>query len=136
MAGVEGNSSYEFIELYNAGSQAADLAGWAIKKKSSSGKESTLVASSHFQGVIIPAGGYLLLANGSGYTGATPADLLWPSSYTLAYTNNGITLYNQNGEAADLANWSEIPAGKSFSRSSFSGGDFIITDPTPQNSSS
>ncbi|MCL5733568.1 MAG: lamin tail domain-containing protein [Patescibacteria group bacterium] len=136
MAGAEGNSSYEFIELYNAGSQAADLTGWAIKKKSSSGKESTLVVSSRFEGAVVPAGGYLLLANGSGYTGAVSADLLWPSSYTLAYTNNGLTLYNQNGEAADAISWSNIPAGKSFSRVSWNGSNFIVTDPTPQNSSS
>ena len=136
MAGAEGNSDYEFIELYNAGSQTADMTGWAIKKKSSGGKESTLVVSSRFKGVIVPAGGYLLLANGSGYTGAVSADLLWPSSYTLAYVNNGITLYNQNGEVADAINWSEIPAGKSFSRVSWDGGDFVVGDPTPQNSSS
>lgn len=136
MAGAEGNAKYEFIEIYNPSSEAVDLTGWTIKKKSSTGKESTLVSSSHFDGKNIRAGGYFLLANETGYNGNAPADLLWPSSYTLAYTNNGITLLNQKGEAADAVNWSEIPAGKSFSRASWTGGDFIISDPTPQNSSS
>ncbi len=135
MAGAEGNANYEFIEIYNPASGAVDLTGWTIKKKSSTGKESALVTSSHFNGKTIATGGYLLLANETGYNGTVPADLPWPSSYTLAYTNNGIAIYDQNGKEIDAVQWSEIPAGKSFSRVSWTASDFIISDPTPQNSS-
>ncbi len=135
MAGVEGNSSYEFVELSNPTSAAVDLTGWYVKKRSSTGSESSLVVSSRLEGKIIPAGKRLLLANDGGYTGAISADVLWPSSYTLAYTSNTVMLYDAGGVKVDELSWMEIPQGQSFGKSSAGGIPYIEGTPTPQNSS-
>lgn len=131
MAGVRGNPEYEFIELYNPSVTTTDLTGWSVKKKSSTGNVSTLVTASRLTGRTIPPGKYFLLAH-SGYNGAVAADVLWPSSYTLASANNTIMLYNSTGELVDSIEWAEIPDGKSFVRP-ISGGPFSISNPDPHN---
>lgn len=137
MAGSSASANDEFIEIYSYGSEAADLTGWTIKKKSSSGAESSLLAASRLEGKVVPPGKYLLLAHDGGYAGAAPADVLWPSSYSLAYTNNSITIYNASGGVVDQVSWAEIPKDKSYARTSLDfGASFSLLDtPTPTNSS-
>jgi len=132
MAGRKGNGAYEYVELYNADDMPADLSHWSLKKKSSTGMLSMLVAASHLSGKKIPAHKYLLLAN-AGYTGTPAADVSWPSSYTFARTNNALLLYD-GSVLVDTAAWSDIPEGKSYARAS-PGGNFTIAEPSPQNSS-
>ncbi len=137
MVGVDGNADYEFIEIFNSAPNPIDLTGWSIKKRSSSGGESTLVSSKYFKDKIIPANKYLLLANEGGYgsAGSPQADVSWPKSYTLAYSNNAIVVYNANNELVEDVGWAEIPKGQSFERESFSGKQFKIQpNPNPQNS--
>jgi len=140
MAGMDGATDYEFVELYNADEHAVDLTGWYVKKRSSAGKESSLVSanaadpSASLEGKTIETGHYLLLANSNGYTGAVAADVRWPKSYTLAYTNNAVVLYNAAGEKVDEVAWTEIPKGSSYARMPINGSTFSIqTTPTPQN---
>ena len=135
MAGIKGNPNYEFIELYNPATENIDLTGWTIKKKSSTGSESTLVASARLNGKIIPSHKYLLLANSGGYTGGVSADIVWPSSYAFAQVNNAVIIYNKSGEAVGNIFWKEIPEGKSYARIPLDGSNFTVGDPTPQNSS-
>jgi hypothetical protein len=135
MAGSDGASSNEFIELYNAGDAAVVLTGWSLKKRASTGNESTLVAASRLEGKTVAPGGYLLLGNDTGYLGATPLDVRWPTSYTLAYTNNAVILFNATGAAHDEAVWAEVPAGKSYARASWESATFAVQEiPTPQGS--
>lgn len=134
MAGSDGNSSYEFIELYNAGDGALDLTGWAVKKKTASGAESALVAASRLEGKSIPPHRYFLLANEGGYAGPPAADVLWAKSNTLAYENNSIVLYDAAGNAVEEVRWAEIPKGSSYARV-LPDGQFAVAVPTPQNSS-
>lgn len=136
MAGSSASVGDEFIEIYNYGSEPADLTGWTIKKKTSSGAESALVATSRLEGKIIPAGKYFLLAHEGGYAGAAAADVLWPSSYSLAYTNNSITIYNGSGAVIDAVSWAEIPKDKSYLRQALdiSAGFTVSDTPGPQNS--
>lgn len=135
MVGIEGNSSYEFIELFNPTINPIDLTGWSIKKKSSTGSESTLVSSSRFEGKTIPPNKYFLLANEGGYDGQIPADVFWPKSYTLAYTSNAIIIYNFKNEFVEEVNWTEIFKGQSIERESFAGNQFKTQlNPNPQNS--
>ena len=139
MAGIDGNANYEFIELYNPGASSIDLTGWTVKKRTSTGSESTLIVASRFDGKSIPAGRYFLLARDGGYSGAVVPDVLWPTSnsYALAYTNNAVMLYDASGNKVDEVSWTEIPQGKSFTRESWSSNNFIIQgNPTPQNSGS
>ncbi|MEK9150645.1 MAG: lamin tail domain-containing protein [Patescibacteria group bacterium] len=137
MVGVDGNADYEFIEIFNSAPNPIDLTGWSIKKRSSSGGESTLVSPKYFKDKIIPANKYLLLVNEGGYgsAGSPQADVSWPKSYTLAYSNNAIVVYNANSELVEDVGWAEIPKGQSFERESFSGKQFKIQpNPNPQNS--
>ncbi len=135
VAGIDGNANYEFVELYNPTSRAIDLTGWSVKKKSSTGSESSLVASSRLEGKTIGVGKYFLLANEGGYTGTVPADALWAKSNTLAYTNNAIALYDANGATVEAVSWSEIPKGESYARVSWGSSQFSNSSPTPKNSS-
>ncbi|KKW46433.1 MAG: hypothetical protein UY96_C0004G0010 [Parcubacteria group bacterium GW2011_GWB1_56_8] len=136
MAGSDAGASYEFVELYNPGSGPLDLTGWSVKKKSFTGAESSLVVASRFEGKVIPAQHYFLLANEGGYTGAVLPDVVWPSSYSLAYTNNAVLLYDAQGAVVEEVNWAEIPRNQSYTRGSWSESQFSLTaNPTPENAS-
>lgn len=126
MAGKDGAANWDFVELHNSGTSAVNLTGWSVKKKSSTGSESTLVSISRLNGVTIPAGGYLLLAHPD-YAGTT--DVVWPKSYTLAYTNNAVVLYDADGVKVDEIAWTEISKGQSYAEVS---GVWVITNPTPK----
>lgn len=143
MAGKDGATNWDFVELYNAGSNAVNLTGWSMKKKTAGGSESTLISanakdpSASFEGRAIAAGGYFLLANAEGYTGLPPADVRWPKSYTLAYENNAVVLYDANGGKMDEVRWAEIPKGQSYARTLPAGGSFALrSSPSPQSSAS
>lgn len=135
MAGADGNSNYEFVELYNAGSAPVDLTGWSVKKKSSTGSESSLVAAKNFLGEIIQPSRYFLLGNDGGYQGSVALDASWAHSNTLAYTNNSVVLYNGSGAKVEEIFWAEIPKGQSFARTGWENSRFTLSgSPTPQNS--
>ena len=135
MAGSSVSNGDEFIEIYNYGNEPVDLTGWTIKKKSSGGNESSLVVASRLSGKVVQPGKYLLLAHEGGYTGVVSPDVLWPGSYSLAYTNNSITIYNASGGVADQVAWTEIPKDKSYMRQSMdiSAGFAVSDTPSPQN---
>lgn len=136
MVGKDGNSNFEFIELRNPNNEIFDLTGWSLKKKTSAGSESTLVATARLEGKKVPANGYLLLANEVGYDGDVAPNVAWPKSYTLAYTNNFVVLYDVDGQKIEEVGWSEIPKDKSYERRSVDSNDFFIQDlPNPKNSS-
>ncbi|MCX6788278.1 MAG: lamin tail domain-containing protein [Candidatus Jorgensenbacteria bacterium] len=137
MTGMKGVSNYDFVELYNNADSPAVLDGVSIKKKSSTGKESTLVSESRLSGKTIPAHGFLLLANESGYTGRTKPDVVWPSSYSLSAVKNGITVYGANSKTLDFVYWDSISDGSSFVRDGWDSTLFHLNSaPTPQNSAS
>ena len=137
MTGTKENANYDFVELYNNSDSSTLLTGLSIKKKSSTGKESSLVTESRLTGKTIPAHRYFLLANDAGYTGSVKADAIWPSSYSLASAKNGVSLYDTNNRVIDSAWWDTIPDGASVVRDSWSSASFhVTTSPTPQNSSS
>lgn len=132
MAGAEGDSDYDFVEIYNDSDAAVDLTGWTLKKKSSSGSESSLVSASRLEGKSILSDKRLLFANASS---SIQADVFWPKSYSLAYTNNSVVIYNASGEKIDETGWAEIPKGQSYERTLWTSDMFVIqVSPTPQNS--
>lgn len=136
MAGTKENADYDFIELYNNSEKSTSLTGLSIKKKSSRGKETLLVAESRLNGKTIPAHGYFLLANEGGYKGGVRPDVVWPTSYSLAATKNGVTLYTK-GRVVDAAYWDAIPDGFSFIRNGWNSASFHTNSlPTPQASTS
>lgn len=131
MAGTEAGSDEEFIELYNPSSEAVSLTGWSVKKKSSTGSETSFVVASRLEGKSVPAGGYFLLKNEGSDMSTPPADVSWPHSYTLAYTNNALTLYDGSGAKVSEMSWTEIPKGKSFGLAA-DGSFAVLPAPSPK----
>jgi len=136
MAGSSVSAGDEFIEIYNYGSESVDLTGWSVKKKSSSGSESSLVAASRLEGKVIPAGKYFLLAHEEGYGGGVSPDVWWPKSYSLAYTNNAVVIYSSDGVLVEEVGWTEIPKDSSYERNGLeeNSGFSVINNTNPQNS--
>lgn len=105
VAGVEGNAGYEFIRLHNNSDVPIDLTGWFVKKRSSTGKETTLVSSARLEGKTIASGSDFLMAREEGYSGPPEPDIWWPKSYALAEKRNAIILYDGGGEKAGEYSW-------------------------------
>lgn len=129
-AGTEENAKYEFIELYNNSDSPVDLTGWTIKKKSSTGNETSLVSASRLQGKVIFPKSYFLIGNEVGYSGSPPPHATWAGSYTLAYSKNSVVVY-KGTEKIDETSWEEIPKGKSITRISWGSNNFSVSEPTP-----
>lgn len=132
-AGTDAGSNDEFVELYNPNDSAFDLTGWSLKKRSSTGNETTLVPASRLKRKIIAPKGYFLLGNAGGYAGAVPADVLWAKSNTLGRARNAVILYNDLDAPADEAAWEDLPTGQSIGRRSADEA-FQIQIPEPENS--
>lgn len=135
MAGTEANGvEDEFVELYNPSDNPINLLGWSLKKKTVSGKEYNLVSTGSFSGTI-PAKGFFLITH-KNYKGAVSADLIYSAnSQNLAYTENSLYLYKSDGTVADSVFWTEIPAGQSLERVSWTQNSFQIQAlPNPRGS--
>ena len=130
--GSELSADDEFIEIYNAGAESVPLTGWSLKKKSSTGSESSLVSAARLEGKSIEPGQYFLIVREGKYRGTVAGDATWPSSYSLAYTNNSIVLYDPSGAKKDEASWVEIEKGSSYARQPIDGGTFVQGAPTPK----
>ena len=135
MAGMDGNADYEFVEIYNPNTFDISLTDWSVKKKSSTGSESSLVAASRLEGKIIKAGKYLLFAREESYNSPVAPDVKWASSYSLAYTNNSVAIFNVLGQKVDETSWTEIPKGQSWERAAWTTSEFHLQIfPNPYNS--
>lgn len=132
--GTENGANDEFLEIYNPTDYDINLSGFAIKKKSSTGNETTLVSKERLKDKIIKSKKYFLIANEGGYKWSEAADLFWPKSYTLANSKNGIVIYNPENEKIDEVYWEIIEKGTSFIRNSWNENQFHSSIPTPQNS--
>jgi hypothetical protein len=133
MAGSSASVNDEFVELYNPNSSPVVLTGWTIKKKTSSGSESTLVSAARLENVSIPAGGYLLIGHEGSYAGSVVPDVMWPGSYSIAYTNNSLVLFGPDASVVNEVAWTEISPDQSYARQTPGGATFVAGSPTPQN---
>lgn len=133
MAGAKNDSDFEFVELFNTSDSSVSLTGLSLKKRSSRGTVSTLVSESRLNGKMLPAHSYLLLANEKGYAGSVKADVVWPSSYSLSGSKNGIVVYDAHNAVIDSVSWESIPEGSSIVRDGWGISSFHLNDsPTPQ----
>jgi hypothetical protein len=124
MAGKDGSSEDEFIELYNPTDQSVILDGWELRKRVvSSGNEVNLLDSSAFTGAIAPKGFFLI--GHANYGGAKQPDLRYSVSADLAYSDNAVVLYNadhETGSIVDEVIYNEIEKNKSIERKAWRGG--------------
>jgi len=87
----------EFVELYNAGDEAADLSGWTF---------SDAMDFSFADGTILEAGGYLVVSQDPVAAQAKfDIDSLGPFSGRLSNDGETITLRDANGERQDEASY-------------------------------
>jgi len=101
---IEGEqSSDDFIELFNPNNQLVDISGWQIKKKTSSGKESSVIVVP--QGTIIDPLNYILWASSKNdYHQRVGADI---STAAYLSKNNSIALFDKEKRLIDAVAWGE-----------------------------
>lgn len=87
-----GNTTKEFIELYNPTGSAIDMSGWRLSRKTSGGSLANLVTTMSGE---IPAHGYFLIAHPD-YDAATLPDLRYTTTSSIA-SNSTVILYSDAG---------------------------------------
>lgn len=129
---VQIGGNCEFIEL--RADPSVSLTDFSIKRKTSSGTEYPLVASSKFEEKSFQ-GEYFLIANGENCPSVP--DVIWPGSYSLS-KDNSIILYKLS-EKIDEIGWGNCNEScvtgnpddnKSIQKDS--SGSWIIASPTPK----
>ncbi len=95
------SSSNDFVKIFNPGAAPADMGGWKLRKKSSTGGDYSL--RTFPGGSSAPAGGYFIWANSeNGFGDAMGADVT--STATLA-ADNSVALINADGAVVDAVAW-------------------------------
>ncbi len=100
VADPKNSVSSRFVELYNAGTTEIDLTGWKLNKYVNG---STSVSSSPvvFSGIIIPAGGFVIVAN----TGFSELFSITPTITSTYISGNGDDVYelvDNSGNRIDI----------------------------------
>ena len=99
--GVEGALTDEFVEIVNAGTEAADISGYRLAYRSAAGTSDASLGTLP-DGTVLEPGAFLLFG-GSGYAGAHPADRSFATS--LASAGGGVGLRDASGALADSVAW-------------------------------
>ena len=106
LTGEAGNNNYEFIELYNAGDDAADLKGYSLWYRLPS-SETDLRVSEWSSETLIPAHGHYLLVRDGQDFGIVPNTNF---RQALNTSSGGLLLRDPNGDSADAVGWGEAPS--------------------------
>ncbi len=95
------STSNDLVKLYNAGSSTADLGGWKLRKRSSTGGESSILEFP--AGITLLPGQYVTWANSAGgFALSLGAEV--SSSQTLS-ANNSVALMDASGAIVDAVAW-------------------------------
>lgn len=105
MLGQNEGAKNEFIELYNPNDTSINLENYALKKKSSSGNEVSLITNKSFTG-IISAKSYFLISSPE-FGPQIKADLYYSNSNSLS-KNNTIILYNNDNKISDKLGYGQV----------------------------
>ncbi len=103
--GEEGNNQADFIELYNAGMQIADLEGYSLWYQLKDGSEEILLASWDEPTLIPPLGYYALVQEGQQF-GVLPDRVF---NQPLVPSRGGLSL-RSGAEIADQVSWGSGPS--------------------------
>jgi hypothetical protein len=104
IAGVANNR--EFIELYNAGTETADLDGWSLWYRLADNKEEELVYAWKSRADVPAYGHYLLVKAGQDV--GTLADAEYDG--VLFEKKGGLALRDPNGKTVDSLVWGDGPS--------------------------
>ncbi len=155
LPGIAGlSNNLEFIELYNAGTEAVDLNGWSLWYQMDDNKEEQLVYAWETRADLPPHGHYLLTRAGQEVGNLADAEY----DLSLFEARGGLALCDPEGQRVDSLVWGEGPSdylagspapapegGASLERrpggeagngvdSGDQAADFIQAAPNPQNS--
>lgn len=106
LAGVPGGNNQEFIELYNAGSEAVDLAGWSLWYLLGEGQTETLVYEWVGRSDIPPHGRFLLIRAEREF--GVIADGIF--DVAISEFKGGLVLRNSDDVVMDALGWGDAPA--------------------------
>ena len=100
VADPKNSVSSRFVELYNAGTTEIDLTGWKLNKYVNG---STSVSSSPvvFSGIIIPAGGFVIIAN-TGFADMFSTTPTITSTYISGNGDDAYELVDNSGNRIDI----------------------------------
>jgi hypothetical protein len=99
--GTTPSASDEFVELFNAGGQSADISGYKLVYRSAAGTSDTTLATVP-DGTTLASGAFYLLG-GAGYAGAASADQSFSTG--LADAGGGVGLRDAGGALVDSVGW-------------------------------
>ncbi|MFN2275886.1 MAG: lamin tail domain-containing protein [Anaerolineales bacterium] len=107
LAGVEGDNLYEYIEIYNPGTDRQDLYGWSLEYQLNTDGE---VASLYTwdSPASIPPHGHVLLVH-QGMDPGIPPDGYFDQALNL--TRGGLRLLDDQGRVRDALGWGDAPRG-------------------------
>ncbi len=103
-----GENFDEFVEFYNPTAEPISLAGWKLRRFSDSGKPETYLLNPFPSNAAIPAYGFYLVAHPEGYRHNVTPDAVYTAQSALLAPDSGLVLYNQEGEAVDVAGWGDL----------------------------
>jgi len=118
-AGNTGNTSDEFIELYNSGESDINLQDLPLQVHSfyTTGSSTPSVPLTYYK-KIIPSHGYFLIANPIGYSSSVPPDAVFSTStFSILIPNGGLSIATSSSgafatsTAIDFIGWGTQPAG-------------------------
>lgn len=101
-SGGVGKSDNDFIKLWNAGTSAADISGWKLRRKSKSGTEYSI--KTFADGAEIDAGGFYLWANAK-YPEGLPGQGAQATSTAALSDDNSIALLSADDVIQDGVGW-------------------------------
>ncbi|MFZ6028957.1 MAG: lamin tail domain-containing protein [Chloroflexota bacterium] len=108
LAGIAGNNTYEFIELYNRSEKPVELQGWALWYRLPNSDEDLFVYRWQKPALIAPFGHYLLTYNGEDV--GLPADAAYHEQ-ALNLSAGGLQLRQTDGAVVDAVGWGNAPPG-------------------------
>lgn len=118
-----GGVNDEFIELYNPMATNITIpASWRVRKRDASGADTPAggIAMTNFNGGVIPAGGYFLIAQSPNYDGAVSSDAYFTTTAQLVdnyavYISTSSNAYSEPASplgytSIDMVGWGTQPA--------------------------
>ncbi|MEZ4512350.1 MAG: lamin tail domain-containing protein [Chloroflexota bacterium] len=104
LAGISGNNNYDFVELYNGGTEPVDLAGWSLWYQLTPDRNPEPVYRWE-AGALLPGRGHYLLVHEGEDVGAA-ADAV----FTLPlFAKGGLLLRDGDNQTVDLFGWGDAP---------------------------